>query len=43
LKRIAIGPIRDSALKLGRWRELTAPEVERLRRSVQLHKGNLGP
>jgi 23S rRNA pseudouridine2605 synthase len=46
LKRIAIGPIRDSALKLGRWRELTAPEVERLRRSALVHKGykgNQGP
>src|ERR1700730_2027345 len=52
LKRIAIGPIRDSALKLGRWRELTAPEVERLRQTAQLqkghkrgerHKGNQGP
>jgi 23S rRNA pseudouridine2605 synthase len=42
LKRIAIGPIRDSALKLGRWRELTAPEVERLRRSAQVHKGHKG-
>ncbi|HEV2985278.1 MAG TPA: pseudouridine synthase [Vicinamibacterales bacterium] len=51
LKRIAIGPIRDSALKLGRWRELTAPEVERLRQAGQQqghkgdkgHKGNQGP
>jgi len=34
LKRVAIGPIRDSALKSGRWRELTAPEVERLRRAA---------
>jgi 23S rRNA pseudouridine2605 synthase len=44
LKRIAIGPIRDSALKLGRWRELTAPEVERLRQAGQQqgHKGDKG-
>jgi 23S rRNA pseudouridine2605 synthase len=27
LKRIAIGPIRDARLKLGRWRELTESEV----------------
>ena len=31
LKRVAIGPIRDSRLKLGAWRELTADEVRRLR------------
>ena len=31
LRRIAIGPIRDSRLKPGQWRELTADEVKRLR------------
>lgn len=31
LKRIAIGPIRDSGLKPGQWRELTPEEISRLR------------
>ena len=31
LKRIAIGPIRDTALKTGQWRELSEAEVKRLR------------
>jgi 23S rRNA pseudouridine2605 synthase len=31
LKRVAIGPIRDSRLKTGQWRDLTPEEVERLR------------
>ena len=31
LKRVAIGPIRDSRLKPGEWRELTADEVKKLR------------
>jgi pseudouridine synthase len=35
LKRVAIGPIRDSRLKPGQWRELTAEEVDRLERAVQ--------
>lgn len=35
LKRVAIGPIRDPALKPGRWRELTVQEVERLRKAAQ--------
>jgi 23S rRNA pseudouridine2605 synthase len=30
LKRVAIGPIRDSRLKLGRWRDLTVEEVRKL-------------
>src|SRR5262245_48894327 len=34
LKRVAIGPIRDGKLPLGRWRDLTAAEVERLRTSA---------
>jgi 23S rRNA pseudouridine2605 synthase len=32
LKRIAIGPIRDSRLKPGQWRDLTSEEVARLKR-----------
>jgi 23S rRNA pseudouridine2605 synthase len=31
LKRVAIGPIRDSRLKLGTWRDLTVDEVRKLR------------
>jgi len=31
LKRVAIGPIRDGKLPPGRWRELTAAEIEKLR------------
>ncbi len=31
LTRVAIGPIRDPRLKPGRWRELTATEVQRLK------------
>jgi pseudouridine synthase len=31
LRRIAIGPIRDSRLKPGQWRDLTADEVEKLK------------
>jgi len=31
LRRVAIGPIRDSRLKLGRWRDLTPDEVRKLR------------
>ena len=34
LKRVAIGPIRDSRLKVGFWRDLTAQEIERLRKSA---------
>ena len=30
LRRVAIGPIRDPTLRLGRWRELGAAEVRRL-------------
>jgi pseudouridine synthase len=36
LKRVAIGPLRDTKLKLGQWRELAAEEVERLRRAAAL-------
>src|SRR4051812_44338524 len=31
LRRVAIGPIKDSKLKLGHWRELTEQEVRKLR------------
>ena len=31
LKRVAIGPIQDSRLKPGQWRELSEAEVKRLR------------
>jgi len=34
LRRVAVGPIRDPKLKPGQWRELTAQEVERLRRAA---------
>src|SRR5262245_48472191 len=45
LKRIAIGPLKDARLRVGQWRELTAQEVERLRRAAALtehkrHKGH---
>jgi pseudouridine synthase len=35
LTRVAIGPIRDTRLKPGRWRDLTTAEVERLRQAAQ--------
>ena len=35
LERVAIGPLRDSRLKPGQWRELTAEEVKKLRASAQ--------
>jgi len=34
LRRVAIGPIKDSTLKVGRWRELRPQEVERLRKAA---------
>ena len=34
LRRVAIGPLRDSKLKVGYWRDLNADEVERLRRAA---------
>ena len=34
LRRVAIGPLRDSRLKIGHWRELSPQEVERLRRAT---------
>jgi 23S rRNA pseudouridine2605 synthase len=39
LQRVAFGPINDRRLKPGQWRELTAEEVERLRRAVQKKTG----
>jgi 23S rRNA pseudouridine2605 synthase len=36
LKRIAIGPLRDTKLKLGRWRELSEDEVRRLRAATNV-------
>ena len=44
LRRVAIGPIRDAKLKVGRWRELSKEEVERLRAAAAetLHRGGHG-
>jgi 23S rRNA pseudouridine2605 synthase len=49
LRRVAIGPLRDPRLKPGHWRELTAEEVDRLKRATVAappphrgHKGNKG-
>ena len=44
LRRVAIGPIRDSRLKLGHWRELTAAEVNKLRAATneKRHHGGHG-
>jgi 23S rRNA pseudouridine2605 synthase len=46
LTRVAIGPIRDNRLKLGRWRELTDPEVASLKKAAsheqKLHHGGHG-
>ena len=36
LRRVAIGPLRDARLKVGKWRALTAHEVERLRAAASL-------
>jgi 23S rRNA pseudouridine2605 synthase len=36
LRRIAIGPIRDPKLRVGTWRELTAEELRKLRRAVEM-------
>ena len=35
LKRVAIGPIRDTKLQVGRWRDLTAAEVTKLRTAAE--------
>jgi pseudouridine synthase len=45
LKRVAIGPLKDSRLKVGQWRELTDNEVKHLRSAAEkplLHKGHGG-
>jgi len=45
LRRVAIGPIRDAKLKVGRWRELSADEVSRLRLAAAQtlhHRGHGG-
>ena len=51
LRRVAIGPIRDSKLKPGQWRELSGDEVRRLRAAASTpahasrfkhHKGHKG-
>jgi 16S rRNA uridine-516 pseudouridylate synthase and related pseudouridylate synthases len=45
LRRVAIGPIRDSKLKIGFWRDLGEDEVERLRKAAapgDQHKGHKG-
>ncbi|MDR1991046.1 MAG: rRNA pseudouridine synthase [Acidobacteriaceae bacterium] len=34
LKRVAIGPLRDSRLKSGHWRNLTIPEIAALKRAA---------
>jgi 23S rRNA pseudouridine2605 synthase len=34
LRRIAIGPLRDTRLKIGEWRPLTADEVKRLKHAA---------
>jgi len=36
LKRVAVGPIPLKTLRSGKWRELTTPEVRKLRKSVGL-------
>ena len=35
LKRVAIGPIRDAKLPVGRWRDLSAAEVTKLRTAAE--------
>jgi 23S rRNA pseudouridine2605 synthase len=46
LKRVAIGTLRDPKLKLGHWRDLTAEEVDRLKRATVAgpppHRGHRG-
>jgi 23S rRNA pseudouridine2605 synthase len=42
LKRVAIGPIRDTKLKLGHWRELNEAEVTRLKKAAA-HEGAARP
>ena len=45
LKRVAIGPVKDTKLKVGQWRELTADEVKQLQRVADQplhHRGRGG-
>jgi pseudouridine synthase len=43
LRRVAIGPIRDSKLRPGRWRDLAEAEVARLQAAVKTTLTNLKP
>jgi pseudouridine synthase len=43
LKRVALGPIRDDTLKPGRWRDLSAREVARLKASTGDRAGESPP
>ena len=36
LKRVAVGPQRLKTLRSGNWRQLTAPEIRKLRRAAGL-------
>jgi 23S rRNA pseudouridine2605 synthase len=36
LRRVAIGPLRDSKLKVGYWRDLTADEIKRLKTAAAM-------
>jgi 23S rRNA pseudouridine2605 synthase len=40
LRRVAIGPLRDSRLKIGEWRPLTAAEVARLKHAAGDNSGD---
>jgi 23S rRNA pseudouridine2605 synthase len=36
LRRVAIGPLRDSKLKVGYWRELSSDEITRLQKAAAM-------
>jgi 23S rRNA pseudouridine2605 synthase len=38
LRRVSIGPIQDSRLKLGHWRELSEAEVKKLRAATEISR-----
>jgi pseudouridine synthase len=42
LTRVAIGPLRDNRLKLGRWRDLTDAEVASLKKAASYQQGQAG-
>jgi 16S rRNA U516 pseudouridylate synthase RsuA-like enzyme len=44
LRRIAIGPIKDTKLKPGQWRDLTPDEVRKLQAAsaIEHHNGHKG-